>query len=161
MLELSSRNNLFIQQNNIKLLTSWDCSKWLILHHRSTISSVKHQKVFYKILHNHSNFKNLISSQQDYEKLKTTILSLYEKKKAKISRQAHDNFANNRKTLYIFTQNVCHQVIQALPSFISPIITSKKDLSPAQLCYITDKLLSLLQHTKPINQTETKENWTQ
>lgn len=109
MLELSSRNNLFIQQNNIKLLTSWDCSKWLILHHRSTISSVKHQKVFYKILHNHSNFKNLISSQQDYEKLKTTILSLYEKKKAKISRQAHDNFANNRKTLYIFTQNVCHR----------------------------------------------------
>lgn len=51
----------------------------------------------------------------------------------------HKMFAIGERT-GVSLDIVIHQVIQALPSFLFSIITSKKDLSPAQL---------------------TKENWTQ
>lgn len=98
-----------------------------------------------------------VLSSANYETLKETVVSLYEKTKPEILNKLMKNHSiSGRPSLYLNEmlnlagriqlgdQVVRHQFIQALPPTISPIIASQKNLSLKQLGELADDLLPFL-----------------
>lgn len=98
-----------------------------------------------------------VLASADYDLLKDTVVSIYEKTKPEILNKLMRNHSiSGRPSLYLNEmltlagkiqlgeQVVRHQFIQALPSTISPIIASQNNLSLKQLGQLADDLLPFM-----------------
>ena len=98
-----------------------------------------------------------VLTSANYDRLKESVQSIYEKTKPEILNKLMKNHhISGRPSIYLNEmlvladkiqlgeQVVRHQFIQALPSSISPIIASQKDLTLQQLGELADELLPYL-----------------
>ena len=104
---------------------------------------------------------NAILASQDYEELKRTLIEPHEQTKPELleismsattisgrpSAYLHE-MLSVAKRIGISDNIVTHKFQQALPSTISPVIASQKNLNHTQLGRLADKLMPLLNNDK-------------
>ena len=100
-----------------------------------------------------------IHVDKDYEQLKTTVISIYEKTKPELfAKLISETRMTGRPSLYLQELTaiatkvgvgedlVKHHFTQALPPSIAPVIAAQQDLTLQRLGSLADELMPLVQH---------------